>query len=716
MDVPQWKPQPRHVLNLQGDTATTSKPVDTTTSVPETATNPDEGRPAISSPFSENEVTPQQESEADLSETSKDSFDWIGDDRREHESEYEEAFVDEIVSEVGLPPSPPDQRICGQYTNILNILLMVLFVLCLLIWSWRLVSEDVPIIGSVPIHRWATLVLLTVFMPIWSTTLFQKLSRYLKSTRHLSKTFLPIILEAASVPLSVSLTALTVGIYWHLFFPSTCIDDLDESKALELILMDVVPNVEFCTFVYVPKLFVFFFVVGIVLSLSMISMSTLRSSFQEKSFKNRLIESRFKIYVVDILLLAAKRARLSRRLHHDDFTSNNNRVKETAWDFMFNLPFIIPEQIWACFSTSPYSRIENFHLNLGNFSAAEFSEFRDELVQSIRLAGYETIAQAPPRTDHEAKIMARMIFHHLCPHDRKHLTIEDFSNLVSNETACKDAFSIFDLDRDGTITRSEFRGTMVRIFREQRNLAQSVANTGTVLSILDTMGKWIVTAGLFLFLLGLFGVQVSNLLGITASIVLTMNFIIFDAANKTFHALLFLFVMHPFDVGDRIVIGREVGYSDEDVLTVSHINIQNTVFRRWNGMFVSVPNHVLAAGPLTNLSRGGEQWERMEFTLYAPDQHKLTMQEETTRLSSLRRSIEKFLRHYSRDYYQSFELRAVVAADNGKSDRNLDTIKFFLKVRCKLTMDSQKKWIRHARLLAFIKQAVRSAGVEFAAG
>jgi hypothetical protein len=90
------------------------------------------------------------------------------------------------------------------------------------------------------------------------------------------------------------------------------------------------------------------------------------------------------------------------------------------------------------------------------------------------------------------------------------------------------------------------------------------------------------------------------------------------------------------------------------------------------------------------------------------------MEEETLRLASLRKRIETFLHHYGQDYYQLFELRAVIAADNGQSDRNLDSLKLCLKVRCKQTADNQKKWVRHARILAFLKQAVSRSGIEFA--
>jgi small-conductance mechanosensitive channel len=432
-------------------------------------------------------------------------------------------------------------------------------------------------------------------------------------------------------------------------------------------------------------------------------MMSIRSSFQEKTFKNKIIESRFKVHVVDQLVAAARQEKISRTIGDD---RGHGNVQSTDWQFMYNLPFIIPSLILRVFRSRQRSAIDG--------GLPDFVEYSEQIARSLQTRGYESVATAPPLTDHKAKIMARMTFHYLSC-GRKILTREDFSRIIKNETASCDAYAIFDADGDGTITRSEFRSAVVKVFREQRNLGQSIANTGSALSVLDTISMIVVGAGLFLLLLALLGVKVQNILGVSASFILGMNFIIYDAANKTFHALLFLFVMHPYDIGDRVVIGKDIGYGDEDVMTVAHINIQNTVFRRWNSLLVSIPNHILAGGPVSNLSRGTEQWERIEFSLEAPDSQRLTVDEETNRLADMRHRIETFVLQYPQDYYQSFELRAVIAADSAKSEKNLDAIKFVLKIRCKETLDSQKKWIRHARILAFVKTVVKQVGVELAA-
>lgn len=771
-----WNPSPRNLNRMANTTheeAREPSPGPSRPQVASSATGPGMGRPAIPSPLgidgrlSPRPLLPPEAEEDALSDVSKDSFDWIGDDQQQMAGEdYEEILLEQLNAK----PLASTQAPAGDKGGFLSIIwaalpvnlihngLLLIFLLCTIIYVAKLVQVPMPDIGGVPLDRWILMLFLAVFTPVWVNTGILRCARFLHSTGALSKTEVPGRLEEMRYSITLCISALLVGTIWIGSFPISCAPVGPPTPDTLTVINEVVGEAgastvnpivasspskgdllaaPLCYYEYVPRFFFFLFVVGLVTALDGLLMSIIRSSFQEKNFKSRIVENRFKVFVVDQLLLAAKQERLARQVQRQDAAATTSAPKNVidtgagrqqrsvvVRDFMFSLPFLIVEQARRYYRKWFGSGPSNTYRQVGdqagaasspiNLLSGEFDDFRRGLLQTIQASGYESVAKAPPRTDLEGKIMARMIFHYLCPADRSQLTQEDFAAIISNETACRDAYNVFDYDKDGSISKSEFRSAVIRIFREQRNLAQSVANTGSALSVLDTISMWVVSAGLFLLALALLGVRVQSILAVTASVVLGLNFVIFDGANKTFGAILFVFLMHPYDVGDRIVIGRDLN-SEEDVLTVMEINIQNTVFKKWNGLIISTPNHVLAGGPITNLSRASEQWERVEFELYAPDQMKLTVDEETEKLADLRRRIDAFVRQYHQDYYQAFELRAVIAADNAKSDKNLDKLRFVLKIRCRETIDSQKKWIRHARILAFVKQAVQHSGVEFAA-
>ena len=58
---------------------------------------------------------------------------------------------------------------------------------------------------------------------------------------------------------------------------------------------------------------------------------------------------------------------------------------------------------------------------------------------------------------------------------------------------------------------------------------------------------------IIVFLL-IFGIETSRLLVFFTSVFIPCVFIFGNSARTTFESLIFLFVVHPFDVGDRIFV------------------------------------------------------------------------------------------------------------------------------------------------------------------
>jgi small-conductance mechanosensitive channel len=156
---------------------------------------------------------------------------------------------------------------------------------------------------------------------------------------------------------------------------------------------------------------------------------------------------------------------------------------------------------------------------------------------------------------------------------------------------------------------------------------------------------------------------------------------------------MFIIVNHPYDIGDVILVGPP---EDAESLTVQQVNLLTTICKRWNGQELYFANHTLVDKPVTNLSRSPDQWERIDFKLPS------TVNEE--QLDHMRDAFNEFFRENVADFYTSFDMRALVAADTGKPESDLDHIRFSLRVRCKATNDAEKQWNRHSRLLKFVKE------------
>ncbi|KAL0372215.1 UNVERIFIED_CONTAM: Mechanosensitive ion channel protein 10 [Sesamum calycinum] len=75
-----------------------------------------------------------------------------------------------------------------------------------------------------------------------------------------------------------------------------------------------------------------------------------------------------------------------------------------------------------------------------------------------------------------------------------------------------------------------------------------------------------------------------------------------------FEAIIFVFVMHPFDVGDRCVV-------DGVQVVVEEMNILTTVFLKSDNEKVYYPNAVLATKPISNFYRSPDMGDSLDFCI-----------------------------------------------------------------------------------------------------
>ncbi|KFK25487.1 hypothetical protein AALP_AA8G120900 [Arabis alpina] len=78
--------------------------------------------------------------------------------------------------------------------------------------------------------------------------------------------------------------------------------------------------------------------------------------------------------------------------------------------------------------------------------------------------------------------------------------------------------------------------------------------------------------------------------------------------KNLFESIIFVFVMHPYDVGDRCVV-------DGTPMLVEEMNLLTTVFLKLNNEKVYYPNAVLAAKPISNYFRSPDMGETVEFSI-----------------------------------------------------------------------------------------------------
>ena len=86
--------------------------------------------------------------------------------------------------------------------------------------------------------------------------------------------------------------------------------------------------------------------------------------------------------------------------------------------------------------------------------------------------------------------------------------------------------------------------------------------------------------------------SVASLITGAGTIILGLSWLIGDSLAEVLASIIFLFIKHPFDVGDRITVEKET-------YTVKEIRLLSTIFLDKNSCLVQAPNSVLTTQVIT---------------------------------------------------------------------------------------------------------------------
>ena len=108
--------------------------------------------------------------------------------------------------------------------------------------------------------------------------------------------------------------------------------------------------------------------------------------------------------------------------------------------------------------------------------------------------------------------------------------------------------------------------------------------------------------------------------------------------------IMFLFITHPYDVGDRVCIKLSDVVEN---LVVSELNVFSTHFYRWDGTCFFVPNSVLAQTSISNIRRSGPLLENHII--------QISTKTDARKLHELKRNLQNFVKKYP-NYYTDYIL------------------------------------------------------------
>ncbi|KAJ4708806.1 Mechanosensitive ion channel protein [Melia azedarach] len=208
----------------------------------------------------------------------------------------------------------------------------------------------------------------------------------------------------------------------------------------------------------------------------------------------------------------------------------------------------------------------------------------------------------------EAKASAYQIFGNVAKSGSKYIEEEDLLRFMKKEEV-DNVLPLFEGAAEARrIERSTFKNWVVNVYFERKSLVHSLNDTKTAIEEMSKLVSGLVLVVIIIVWLLLMEFLTTKVIVFISSQILVVVFMFGNTAKTVFEAIIFVFVMHPFDVGDRCVI-------DGVQMVVEEMNILTTVFLRYDNEKIFYPNTVLATKPISNYYRSPEMRDCVEFAV-----------------------------------------------------------------------------------------------------
>ena len=156
----------------------------------------------------------------------------------------------------------------------------------------------------------------------------------------------------------------------------------------------------------------------------------------------------------------------------------------------------------------------------------------------------------------KSKALARRLFYSFCRDGQDYLRIDDIARFFPDLDTADAAFSMFDKDGNGDATRDEIEQAVMMIHRERLSLEASMRDLDGAVRRLDDIFMVIVFVIVVLILAAMVTTKLTTLVTSAGTFVLGLSWLIGSTMQEILLSTIFLFVKHPYDVGDRVDIGE----------------------------------------------------------------------------------------------------------------------------------------------------------------
>ncbi|KAE8683739.1 Mechanosensitive ion channel protein 6 [Hibiscus syriacus] len=262
------------------------------------------------------------------------------------------------------------------------------------------------------------------------------------------------------------------------------------------------------------------------------------------------------------------------------------------------------------------------------------------------------------RNERKAKVTARKIFLNVTKPRSRFIYLEDIERFLQEDEAFKTMSLFEEASESRRIDQKALKSWVANAFRERRALALTLNDTKTAINRLHQVVDVLVGIIIVVTWLIILEITTRKVLVFISSQLLLVAFVFDNTCKTVFEAIVLLFIMHPFDVGDRSEI---------------------------DGIQIIIPNSVLATKAIHNYYRSPDMGDAVEFCIH--------VKTPAEKIGLIKKRIFSFVEHKSDHWYPDPKIIL-------KEFEELNRVRIAIWLTHKMNhQDMGERWARRALLV-----------------
>jgi small-conductance mechanosensitive channel len=339
-------------------------------------------------------------------------------------------------------------------------------------------------------------------------------------------------------------------------------------------------------------------------------------------------------------------------------------------------------------SVNPMRLLQNVGHNVGRVGdkvGAAFGAVAQEITGRRIFdleSGHSIVVEALDKT-RSCEALARRLWFSFVVEGNENLYQSDIVEVLGldKRAEAEEAFNAIDRDGNGDISLEEMVMTITEIGRARKSIASSMHDVDQAINVLDGLLMAIVFVVCIFIVVGFVNRSFVTTLAAAGTALLSISFVFATTTQEFLGSCIFLFVKHPFDIGDRVDITKEP-------LVVERISLLFCVFKRvTDGRTVQIPNIVLNSLWVDNITRSKAMREQISLFCH--------FETSFDDIKTLKEEMLKFVtdKENNRDFHPDVEIEVLGIAEMNKME---------LKVEVKHKSNWSNETVRAARRSKFM--------------